>query len=367
MIESVLSLKNLMALTMKRRRLLPFSANPSYHPSYQPFEKQSAFTFTSSPFPLLPSSFANNFSPSPYSSLVLSTTPDEVPQNPNMYIPASFPSSRKSKKEFNAELQKEIQRIKDDYDSDHSLHLIEYDPHMYDEFDSTTLEILASMKDEDDPEEQTLEEENIECCNYSSVSSSSSSDDKDLNFKIPSWKTKKPVRIPPEFHSSLNEKPIREFRVDTIYYWSVNFKTTEEIKEMCSEMLTAYRCYMASSMESNLAYDMIVSGFVGTLLHWYWAVEQKTPGTIATWKAMILLKTGGNDSGQPVLDRQGRQVSNTLDCMIHYLQATFIGNEKPKEQVLDLWLQKLKCTDLTQFEQHFNLFVKIAFQLPDPL
>lgn len=132
-------------------------------------------------------------------------------------------------------------------------------------------------------------------------------------------------------------------------------------------MLKAYRCYMASSMESNLSYDMIVSGFVGTLLHWYQTVEQKTPGTIATWKAMILLKTGGNDSGQPVLDRQGRQVSNTLDCMIHYLQATFIGNEKPKEQVLDLWLQKLKCTDLTQFEQHFNLFVKIAFQLPDPL
>ena len=108
MIESVLSLKNLMTLTMKRRRLLPFSANPSYQPSYQPFEKQSTFTFTSSPFPLLPSSSANNFAPSPYVVLVLSTTPDEVPQNPNMYIPASFPSSRKSKKEFNAELQKEI-------------------------------------------------------------------------------------------------------------------------------------------------------------------------------------------------------------------------------------------------------------------
>jgi hypothetical protein len=73
MIESVLSLKNLMTLTMKRRRLLPFSANPSYQPSYQPFEKQSAFTFTSSPFPLLPSSFANSFAPSPYSGLVLST------------------------------------------------------------------------------------------------------------------------------------------------------------------------------------------------------------------------------------------------------------------------------------------------------
>ena len=284
-----------------------------------------------------------------------------------MYIPASF--NIKDKKKKNKILSSNSEEEPEKIESLRTIH----DIPSYSEVDPATFELLAKM-DSEYYESPSSESETDELhCNISSCSEcdechtlESSSDDK-LHFQIPKWKNKKEWRSLPEFYSSRESKPPREFKGDTIYTWSIYSKTTQEIIDMCGDMLTCYRCYLASGLDSILAYKMITSGFTGSLQQWMYAVEKQTPGTLSTWEQMILLHTSGPQTGQLVLDEQGKEIINALGCMVHYLQNAFIGNEKPEPGVLELWLQKMKCRDLTQFEEYYNQYIAIVFRLPDPL
>ena len=316
------------------------SSYPTYQPTYPQNKNDKGFILQSpEPFSYLPPP-QNISMPSSSPSYSFPGLSNEIP-NP-MYIPASFniKDKKKKKKILSSDSEEEPEKIE-------SLHTI-HDIPGYFEVDPATFELLAKMDSEYYESPSSKSETDELDCNISSCSecdechtSESSSDDK-LHFQIPKWKNKKEWRSLLEFYSSRESKPPREFKGDTIYTWSIDSKTTQEIIDMCGDMLTCYRCYLASGLDSILAYKMITSGFTGSLQQWMYAVEKQTPGTLSTWEQMILLHTSGPQTGQPILDEQGKAMSNALGCMVHYLQNAFIGNEKPEPGVLELWLQKMK-------------------------
>lgn len=79
------------------------------------------------------------------------------------------------------------------------------------------------------------------------------------------------------------------------------------------------------------------------------------------------MHTFGSLINTPILDEKGQQQSNALGCMIHYLCNAFIGNEKHDLQVIDLEIRKMILKNLCYFEEYFNHFIVLLFQLEGPL
>jgi len=71
--------------------------------------------------------------------------------------------------------------------------------------------------------------------------------------------------------------------------------------------------------------------------------------------------------GDAVLDPAGNPVSNAIGCLVYQIQLAFCGFPETQAGVNLTYLSKLKCKDLTQFEQHFNLFVSLVYHFADPL
>ena len=120
------------------------------------------------------------------------------------------------------------------------------------------------------------------------------------------------------------------------------------------------------------AYDLVTSGCQGSLHSWYWYLEKKEPGTHQKWRTMVFIN---NDPviaaqqnqlvGSAMLDVNGQPVSNAIGQFIWALLEHFVGGENNTKQVNSFWLYKMKCKDLTQFQEHFNQFQQIVHQQPD--
>jgi len=194
----------------------------------------------------------------------------------------------------------------------------------------------------------------------------------DLNFQIPRWKTKTNVYIPQELYSSEKQK-IQEFKPDVLRSWSVAYKTTTEISQLCEDMAMQYRCYVAAGKSADMAYDLIVTGFDDILQNWYSQVELEVPGIHKLWKLHTLRYTdeaaaqaAGKKKGDNVLDAAGNAIPNAIGCLCWEIREHFSGFADDQSAIFQIYLRKMRCKDLTQFEEYYNHYVYLVFQLARP-
>ena len=80
------------------------------------------------------------------------------------------------------------------------------------------------------------------------------------------------------------------------------------------------------------------------------------------WECMFLI----NENGVAILESQGNNQNNMIGCMLHYILENFVGYTNPDKQIQAMFLSKIKCDDLTNFEFHFTEFLNKRFILYDP-
>ena len=83
---------------------------------------------------------------------------------------------------------------------------------------------------------------------------------------------------------------------------------------------------------------------------------------IHLWESMFLI----NKNGVEILHSQGNTQNNMIGCMLHYILENFVGYTTVDKQIQAMFLSKMKCDDLTNFEFHFIEFLTRPFRLDDP-
>ena len=76
------------------------------------------------------------------------------------------------------------------------------------------------------------------------------------------------------------------------------------------------------------------------------------------WEIMFLI----NDNRSAILDSQGNTQNNRIGCMLHYILENFVGYTTADKQIQAMFLSKMKCDDLTNFEFHFTKFLTRLFR-----
>jgi len=242
-------------------------------------------------------------------------------------------------------------------------------------FDQSIISNLRNMSLNDQSQETDYEsssgsyseQENEENCINSPCQQS------EINFQMPKWKTRKRENIYPRLYVD-NQVKMKEFRADTIYPWSVDDKTTAEIEQTCEDMVTAFRAYISAGKSVDQAYDLVVSGFNDALQNWYRQKEAILPGQHKLWKMSILVHTdekiaaaAGAKVGEPILDIHGNKIFNGIGNLCWEIREEFCGFPHTQANMDLFYLQKMKCTDLTQFESYYAKFIKFVFKTSNPL
>ena len=73
-----------------------------------------------------------------------------------------------------------------------------------------------------------------------------------------------------------------------------------------------------------------------------------------------------NKNGAAILDTQGNTQDNIIGCMLHYILQNLVGYTIVEKQIEAMFLSKMKCDDLINFEFHFTEFLTRIFRLDDP-
>lgn len=142
---------------------------------------------------------------------------------------------------------------------------------------------------------------------------------------------------------------------------------------MCEDMTTAYRCYISSGKDVSTSYDLIISSFEDMLQNWYQQEEVRVPGIHALWKLKQLVyvdekvaQAAGKHVGDLVLDSKNQPIPNAIGCLCWEIREEFTGFAQTQVNMYQQYLGKLRCTDLTKFEEYYNHYLFIVYQFSTP-
>ena len=127
-------------------------------------------------------------------------------------------------------------------------------------------------------------------------------------------------------------------------------------------MMVCYRMYVSYDNNPVNACRKLMDGFEGTLHNWIYAKQKDDPNMMNLWESMFLI----NENGAAILDLQGNTQNNVIGCMLHCILENFVGYTTAEKQIQEMFLSKIKCDDLTNFEFHFTEFLTRLFRLDDP-
>ena len=127
-------------------------------------------------------------------------------------------------------------------------------------------------------------------------------------------------------------------------------------------MMVCYRTYVSYDSNPVNAYRKLMVGFEGTLQNWLYEKQKEDPNLMNLWESMFLI----NLNGDAILNSRDNTKNNMIGCMLHYILENFVGYTTANKQIQTMFLSKMKCDDLKNFEFHFTKFLARLFRLDDP-
>ena len=98
--------------------------------------------------------------------------------------------------------------------------------------------------------------------------------------------------------------------------------------------------------------------FEGTLQNCLYEKQKEDPNVMNLWESMFLI----NLNRDAILDSRGNTKNNMIGCMLHYILENFVGYTTAHKEIQAMFLSKMKCDDLTNFEFHFTKFLTKLFR-----
>lgn len=163
----------------------------------------------------------------------------------------------------------------------------------------------------------------------------------EVNFQREKWKTKTPVKIPPEFYEKETDE---KFNARELRRWSISFKTPSEIEKVLDNMVLQYNSYISATKSHDMSFSLIISSFDNMLQSWWSEMEIASPGWQATIKSAKLTYTNeqqaqaaGKHKGDQVLDSAGQPVPNAIGSLCWAISNHFLGKAENKATYCIPW------------------------------
>ena len=193
----------------------------------------------------------------------------------------------------------------------------------------------------------------------------------EVNFQQDKWQTKTKWNTPPEFF--ITEKD-QKYNSNDLRSWNISYKTPAEIQQMLESMVLQYNCYVTGGKTAEVAFNLIILGLEDALQSFWAEMERIEPGSQRKIKEAVLAynseeiaQRDGKHKGDPILDAAGNQIPNAIGSLTWSISDQFIGTSQNQGTLYQLYLGRMKLTDMTQFENYYAQFHHLVFKLDNPM